>query len=368
MDLQAYNPIGGVYEYYIGSDLSYSFGHKDTLGYYWYNLNASSISVKRYNEDFSAVQVRVRIWAVPDADFDSGWRTIETAKELSLDHNLNGDPGEYVVDVQFNNLGGLGINNCKYGMDTFFENGSAITMQGAGWQNLTANSIELFRADDDIYAFRMRVRIWRVPESNYDSGWRTINKGQSINLAHALGGPWNDYVVHMQFKDKDQYGIHHISYGGDEVFFGSSYTQFGAWLDMLDNNQLKIQRGADDINVDEVRVRIWVNPEPKYDSGWQSIAKGEFKTLYHNLGGDQDHYVVDLQFKDTVADGVEGYGVNHADYGGDSYQNQSSGKMEMHGVYWWGLTNSQIKSSCLIDDTHADQVRIRIWNPACTLI
>lgn len=363
VDLQAYNPIGGVHEYYLGSDSSYSFGHKDTLGYYWYNLNAASISVKRYNEDFSAVQVRVRIWVVPDADYDSGWKPIETTKELSLDHNLKGNPDDYVVDIQFNNLGGLGINNCKYGMDTFFKDGVAITTQGAAWQKLTSNAIEVFRAENDINAFRVRVRIWRVTNSNYDSGWQKISKGTSVNLPHDLGGPWNDFIVDLQFKHNGQFGVHQISYGGDEVFFGDTYTQFGAWLDTLNNHQMNIQRGADDTNVDEVKVRIWANPEPKYDSGWKNIVKGEILTLKHDLGGIPDYYVVDMQFKDTSEDKVNGHGQSNTNYGGDSFENHPSRQMEFHGAYWSGLTSSQIEVNRQPNDVYADQVRVRIWIP-----
>ena len=38
-------------------------------------------------------------------------------------------------------------------------------------------------------------------------------------------------------------------------------------------------------------------PRPAYDSGWQPIAKGGQVVLNHNLGGNRDNYVVDLQFK-----------------------------------------------------------------------
>ena len=38
-------------------------------------------------------------------------------------------------------------------------------------------------------------------------------------------------------------------------------------------------------------------PRPAYDSGWVAISPGEQKRLTHNIGGNTDNYVVDMQFK-----------------------------------------------------------------------
>ncbi len=40
--------------------------------------------------------------------------------------------------------------------------------------------------------------------------------------------------------------------------------------------------------------------KPVYESGWLSIAAGEEKELSHNLGGNLNNYVVDLQIRSNV--------------------------------------------------------------------
>lgn len=361
VDLQAYNILGGSHQYYYGGDSSYWTDHQEDLGFYWYGLDGTNIKVKRYTNDFTAIQVRVRIWVVPSADYDSGWETISKASLLVKDHNLGGNPDEYIVDLQFKNLGGLGTNNCGYGTDTYYKGGTVLTEKGAAWRNLTDKNVILFRLEDDECADQIRVRIWKVTRADYDSGSQKIDNGNSKTLIHDLGGPWNDFVVDMQFRDNVSKGVPRYLFGGNEINVGATYHILGAWLDTLDNNQITVTRGFDDTDVDEVRVRIWANPAPKYDSGWKSIAKGEFMTIPQNLGGDPDHYVVDLQFKETNADGSSGRGVSHKNYGGDTYKIYPSGKMEYHGANWWGLTNSEIKIRRQMDDMRADEVRVRIW-------
>jgi hypothetical protein len=45
-------------------------------------------------------------------------------------------------------------------------------------------------------------------------------------------------------------------------------------------------------------------PRPAYNSGWVAIAQDSTITLTHNIGGTVDNYVVDMQFKDTVLEGI----------------------------------------------------------------
>jgi hypothetical protein len=94
-------------------------------------------------------------------------------------------------------------------------------------------------------------------------------------------------------------------------------------------------------------------PTPHYDSDWQSISAGTTLSLTHNLGGDPDDYVVDLQFKNT---GIGDFGVHQWFYGVD-YDNVG----QNWGAAWHNLTGTSIKVTRGDDDGRADQVRVRIW-------
>jgi hypothetical protein len=83
-------------------------------------------------------------------------------------------------------------------------------------------------------------------------------------------------------------------------------------------------------------------PLPAFDSGWEHINKGERYYLNHDIGGNPDTYVVDIEFKSTD-DGINKMCTNSG------------------GVGWFGLTNKQIGVYRGPDDDHAQYVRVRIW-------
>ena len=91
-------------------------------------------------------------------------------------------------------------------------------------------------------------------------------------------------------------------------------------------------------------------PRPAYDSGWVSISKNTIKTLTHNLGGNPDNYVVDLQFKSGSL------GRNQVGYGG-----YSRSAILHYGANWRELDSTQIKVRRKQSDTTAEQIRVRIW-------
>ena len=90
---------------------------------------------------------------------------------------------------------------------------------------------------------------------------------------------------------------------------------------------------------------------PAYDSGWVAIGKGKTLTLPHNLGGDPDNYIVDLQFYDDD----EYYGRNQRGYGMYEYDD------EWRGACWFSLTDEEIKIERREWDFWADRIRVRIW-------
>ena len=91
-------------------------------------------------------------------------------------------------------------------------------------------------------------------------------------------------------------------------------------------------------------------PRPAYDSGFQTINKGENLTLTHSIGGDSTDYVVDMQFwSSTKSIHATAYGM-YVTSGGSGT-----------GAWWDQLTSSSIRVRRDTDDNIVEKVRIRIW-------
>ena len=89
-------------------------------------------------------------------------------------------------------------------------------------------------------------------------------------------------------------------------------------------------------------------PRPSYDSGWVNISPGELKTLNHNIGGNLDHYVVDLQFRNQTNLSNCGMGGNH------------QGSMQ-YGGYFQNVNSSSIQIYKYPQELATIQYRVRIW-------
>jgi hypothetical protein len=89
-------------------------------------------------------------------------------------------------------------------------------------------------------------------------------------------------------------------------------------------------------------------PREAWDSGWVKVEQDEVQTLRHNLGGNVDNYVVDMEVKSP--DGTVDMPVFHTN---------SFGKYE--GARWYDLTTTTIKVRRASSDMFAPYVRIRIW-------
>jgi hypothetical protein len=91
-------------------------------------------------------------------------------------------------------------------------------------------------------------------------------------------------------------------------------------------------------------------PRPAYDSGWIALARGEVRTLTHNLGGNIDNYVVDMSHRnpDGYSNWGEGLDLRDDNWGG---------------YYWFELNAATVK----IQRGHNDwpgggyEYRLRIW-------
>ncbi len=92
-------------------------------------------------------------------------------------------------------------------------------------------------------------------------------------------------------------------------------------------------------------------PRPSYDSGWVAIAQNTCEELTHNLGGNVDNYVVDLQFRVGTSIHVVGFG-GVSDRAADNYD---------EGGWWSGLTTTSIEVCRNYSDSLLDSFRLRIW-------
>ncbi|GAB4276261.1 MAG: hypothetical protein Kow0092_31980 [Deferrisomatales bacterium] len=99
----------------------------------------------------------------PRPNYDSGW-VAYSGSELVLDHNLGGDPDNYVVDLTFKR--GNNVNNRGIGMDTMVVNGFSeypgnLSQEGTFWKWLDATSITVaFSPNWNSGIDHVRVRIW----------------------------------------------------------------------------------------------------------------------------------------------------------------------------------------------------------------
>ncbi len=303
-------------------------------------------------------------------DFDSGWLTLQKGYSRTLVHNLGGNADDYLVDMQqaaysvpargyLPNHAFYGGND--YGANSYLNEDDRV---GTYWSALKNNTISVTRRWEDPHAQRLRVRIWKTARPDYDSGWVDIAQGTSITLTHNLGGDANAYFVDMQTKSTL---ANQMFFGGFDCGKNALYMheddRIGAYWLELSGSTIIVYRRPEDPYTNAVRVRIWKEAGPDYDSGWVDIAQGTSTTLTHNLGGKTDNYVVDMMFKGGPVVSV----INKRYYGGadiGAHPPPSLSEDDRVGAYWRSLTNSSINVVRRHEDIYARQVRVRIWNYA----
>ena len=95
------------------------------------------------------------------------------------------------------------------------------------------------------------------PRPAYDSGWLSINQGQTLTLTHNIGGSVDNYVVDLQFKHSSL-GIHQMYYGFSYYWNGSTNMSYGACWQDLNTTSIKVYRRINEGAAEQIRVRIWV--------------------------------------------------------------------------------------------------------------
>ena len=192
------------------------------------------------------------------------------------------------------------------------------------------------------------------PESNsiisyidipaYDSGWESLGIRPdpiSVEFTHNIGGNHDNYMVNLECRDNISLG----TYDCTDHLFNVNVL----WYDLTSTTLKVFAIGGS--RPHDVRVRIFTET-PAYDSGWESLGirpdpiSVEFT---HDLGGNPDDYMVNLECRDNISLGVydctdHGFNIN---------------------VHWYDLNNITVKVFA-IGGTRPDDVRVRIYTETPT--
>jgi len=135
---------------------------------------------------------------------------------------------------------------------------------------VAADVVQAEGRPEDIYAEKVRIRIWRMPRPDYDSGWVSLTAGAAATtLYHNLGGSVFDYLVDMQHKTGDTNGVNLRYYGGADfgaTAFGGTREddRVGAYWRGLTTSSITVYRRPEDGFADYIYLRIWVIPYHVY--------------------------------------------------------------------------------------------------------
>jgi hypothetical protein len=130
------------------------------LGANWHHLTNSSVQVVRRSDDVLAQQVRVTVNVADPPKYDSAWQTVQPGEALTLTHGLDWPPEMLVAVGECKNDPNPGIHQMFAGgnhssIPAFFPG-----WQGSDLQNVTSDTITIFRWDNDTVCPQVRVRLW----------------------------------------------------------------------------------------------------------------------------------------------------------------------------------------------------------------
>lgn len=151
-------------------------------------------------------------------------------------------------------------------------------------------------------------------------------------------------------KTNNGYGVAGYSESSSGIGVHGKNSSSGT-TGMLGGNDFAVKADGDLVVTGAYKGNIGPNqgapfPRPAWDSRWVAIGLGEEKTLNHNIGGEVDNYVVDMQFKDASGLIIGSYFYLDA--------------VLLKGLIWYNLTSTSIKVK-KFEDFNVDKVRIRIW-------
>ncbi len=227
-------------------------------GVWWTKRFDGYMDITRNAQDTSADRVRMRAWIPPEPEHNSGDTALNGAgQETLFSYPWAGYLSDLVVDLRVAGTGAF--VSLGYGTDLRYNTGPppSFTSPGVCWRNLSNTSLAVYRGTSDDTSNSVLVRLWRNTQFDFDSGWRAVAPGQAQQIYHGLGAAADEMVVDLQFRDSASLGVHQQRYGSDSVWAGPSTIQVaGAHWERLGANEIIVERGADDSEADEIRVRI----------------------------------------------------------------------------------------------------------------
>jgi len=157
----------GVHQIYYGSVED----EGSLFGAYWKGLTNTQVQVTRNADDEEVKEFLLCVSVVEPPDWDSGWQDIAPGETITLSHGLGTNINRYIVRTEFKEVPLKGspdaqaeIHQIAYGGEAVTEDGQKV---GANWQNLTNQSISVYRWADDPNVDQVRVRIWQRRLSIY---------------------------------------------------------------------------------------------------------------------------------------------------------------------------------------------------------
>ncbi len=174
-------------------------------------------------------------------------------------------------------------------------------------------------------------------------------------------------MIHSETRDADVIidaglGLPTVEFRAGGSFGGSiGYDPDNQYMFMYHNGSLVFKNNQLGIGTNNPSARLHVHgnvkvtgqaegtfPRPNYDSGWLSYSQNQTRVLNHNLGGNLDRYMVDLQARNALGPLTYGYG----------YFVGSSG---VYGFFYDQLSTNQIRVRRAFHDEVVEQMRVRIW-------
>ena len=290
--------------------------------------------------------------ASSETEWSSGWETMAQGENRTFTHSLGAlglPPEAYAVEMWFQDTdGGLGINRRYYGGAEIY-NSISNSWRGAHWQNLTTDTIRVYRATDDDVADMVNIRVWRVPPPDYQTPWMNIGPGTTRIFTHNLGITATDLTVGLWFSNPVR-GIHQFAYGG--LTADPTTGTIGAFWHHLTSNTVQVTRYPSDTAVPQVRVTVVQGAPPSYDSGWLTIAQDEHHLIDHNLNWNPDMLLVRGECQtDTL-------GIHQRFAGGD---HEGTLPGEWRGANLENLTITSVVAYRGAQDGVCGEFRVRIW-------
>ena len=143
--------------------------HMRMEGAHWHDLTDNTLQVTHHLDDTDIQQVRVVVVHGAPPDYDSlvdlgGWQDIAHGTNV-FTHGLNWDSNMLLVRGECYSSTVGGISQWLAGGNHSWRNGGR--WQGTNLQNLTNNTVEIYRQPDDQICPQARVRIWKRSVQTY---------------------------------------------------------------------------------------------------------------------------------------------------------------------------------------------------------